>query len=103
MYSSRAHIEQKLGNLARQKPRSREGNFLIEFTCHEIRDIQNGENSQAFKVMDIAFEHDRSHAAIIAAREYSKSYLRKLRNIILDIWCSKPRKTVDDVFGIEAA
>ncbi len=100
-YSNLEHVQKKLRDLAERNPNGREKEIIIQFSCREIREVRNEENCQAFKVIDIAIEHDKSHAAIIAAKEYKVSYLRKLRNIILDIWRKKPLKTISDIFGTE--
>lgn len=101
-FSNREHVKKKLLDLAEHSQHVREKEVIIQFKCCEIRKIQDEGRCQAFKVLDIAFEYDRSHAAIMVAREYKDSYLRKLRNVILDIWRTKPLKTISDIFGVEA-
>jgi len=100
-YSNREHLRKKLLDLAERNQTIREKEIIIQFACREIRQVSNEDKCQAFKVLDIAFEHDKSHAAIIAAKEYKESYLRKLRNKILDIWRAKPFKTISEIFGVE--
>jgi hypothetical protein len=102
-HSSRAHLQDKLNTLSAHNPESRRKGIIIQFACFEIRAISDLYYNQAFKVIDIAYMNDTSHAVILAAREYKDSYLRKLRNDVLDVWRKKPSKSICDIFMIQGA
>jgi hypothetical protein len=97
-YTCRTKLESIISQQMTRKPDQREECTIAKFLCHNVRELNNSEGERAFLVIDTACRCHISHASIYAAYPRGRAYLRKLRDLLVQIL--QQHTTLDVLFGI---
>jgi hypothetical protein len=95
-YAQQDIMQQNVDNLRRRQQEVRQVEYVAQFPCGTVRDIQNDNVERAFIVIDTAHERNRAHASIYSARPRTDAHLRRLRNQLLVLL--ETRCNLEDLF-----
>jgi hypothetical protein len=84
-YAQRTVLQTIIDRQMARRPDVREEGTLAVFLCRGVRQLRDVQETRAFLVIDTACPTHVSHASIYAAQHGTRSYLRKLRSILLPL------------------
>ena len=98
-YARRVKLEEIICQQMVRMPKEREECTVARFLCAKVREIIDMYGDRAFLIIDTARCCHVSHASVYAVKPQQKSYVRKLRSLLVPLL--QDRMTIDAIFATE--